>query len=322
VGPASWRSFRSRLLSWYQEHRRSLPWRGTRDPYRIWVSEIMLQQTRVAAVLEHYRRFLLRFPTLRDLAAATEPEVLAEWSGLGYYRRARRLHRAASVVIDEHKGHLPRHSAELRELPGIGRYTANAIASIAFGEPVAVVDGNVERVLNRLLNRRLTGEVLWKTAQQVLDPEHPGDFNQAMMELGATVCLPGVPQCAGCPVKRLCLSRGVGRARKRSVERRSSRSASLLVVRRRNTILLRQRSAANRLMAGMWELPGTEVAPNRAPLLRVKHSITTTDWSVAVYAHSQIKSEDDSRWIPLSEVTRLPLTGLTRKILRRLRLIA
>lgn len=320
--PASLRSFRSALLTWYRANRRSLPWRGTRDPYRIWVSEIMLQQTRVAAVLEHYRRFLSRFPTVRDLAEASESEVLAEWSGLGYYRRARMLHRAAKVVVEEHHGHLPRRSEDLRELPGIGRYTGNAIASIAFNEPAAVVDGNVERVLSRLLNQQLTGDALWKIAQRFLDPEHPGDFNQAMMELGATVCLPGVPQCWGCPVKRLCLSRGTASARKRIMEQRARRSASLLLVKRRNTILLRQRSETSRLMAGMWELPETETEPNRQPLLKVRHSITTTDWRVSVFAQPRIANDKRMRWIPLSEVSRLPLTGLTRKILRRLGVIA
>lgn len=320
--PASLRSFRSALLTWYRANRRSLPWRGTRDPYRIWVSEIMLQQTRVAAVLEHYRRFLSRFPTVRDLAEASESEVLAEWSGLGYYRRARMLHRAAKVVVEEHHGHLPRRSEDLRELPGIGRYTGNAIASIAFNKPAAVVDGNVERVLSRLLGSQLTGESLWKSAQRLLDSEAPGDFNQAMMELGAMVCLPGVPQCGGCPVRRLCSSRGMKRESRSAVDQRLRKSASLLLVKRRNVVLLRQRSETSPLMAGMWELPETETEPNREPLLRVRHSITTTDWSISVFAQPRIANDERARWIPLSEVSRFPLTGLTRKILRRLGVIA
>jgi A/G-specific adenine glycosylase len=232
------------------------------------------------------------------------------------------LHCAAKVVVEEHEGYLSCRAEDLRELPGIGRYTANAIASIAFNQPVAVVDGNVERVLSRLLNRQLAGEVLWRTAQGILDPEQPGDFNQAMMELGATVCLPGVPRCSGCPVNRLCASRGRRRKSSRAVEQRSRRSASLLLVRRRNSVLLRQRSTADRLMAGMWELPETEIAPNRDPVLTVKHSITTTDWSVNVFTYSHIGNKGRSRWVSLSKVTRLPLTGLTRKILRRLNLIA
>src|ERR1700742_3501221 len=192
--PADVREMSAALLGWYAAHKRDLPWRATRDPYRIWVSEIMLQQTRVAAVLEHYRLFLAAFPTLKTLAAASEAEVLALWSGLGYYRRARMLHRAAKLVADEFAGALPRSAEGLLALPGVGAYTAAAVASIAFGEPVAVVDGNVERVLARVAG--------WSAAENgfatrvrtfaatLVDAERPGDFNQGMMELGATVCLP------------------------------------------------------------------------------------------------------------------------------------
>jgi len=154
-------AFRRQILSWYRANRRDLPWRKTRNPYRIWVSEIMLQQTRVAAVLEHYRRFLKRFSDVHDLASANESEVLAAWSGLGYYRRARMLHRAAKQLVAERDGRVPKSSVELQQLPGIGRYTANAIASIAFAEPVAVVDGNVERVLNRMMRGELSRQRLW-----------------------------------------------------------------------------------------------------------------------------------------------------------------
>src|SRR5437660_2415476 len=182
--------FRSRLLDWYDRNRRDLPWRENRDPYRIWLSEIMLQQTRVAAVTEHYGKFLMRFPTVEKLAAARESSVLAAWSGLGYYRRARMLHAAAKEIVKKHSGTFPRSAGDLRALPGIGRYTAAAIASIAFNEPAAVVDGNVERVLERVVGERLPEKALWLTAQELLSPFRPGDFNQAMMELGATVCLP------------------------------------------------------------------------------------------------------------------------------------
>src|SRR5271166_6209360 len=163
------RSFRRALLRWYDANHRALPWRRDRDPYRVWVSEIMLQQTRVAAVLDHYARFLQRFPTVQTLAAAREASVLALWSGLGYYHRARRMHQAAKVIASERKGNFPRTAEEWRELPGIGRYTAAAIASIAFDEPVAVVDGNVDRVLGRISGRRLAGEELWQAAEDWLD---------------------------------------------------------------------------------------------------------------------------------------------------------
>ncbi len=169
--------FRRNLLTWYDAHHRDLPWRATRDPYRVWLSEIMLQQTRVAAVIEHYHEFLRRFPTIGKLASARESSVLAAWSGLGYYRRARMLHAAAKVIVREHDGKFPRTAEGLRVLPGIGRYTSAAIASIAFDEPVPVVDGNVERVLQRVAGKRLSAEPLWKAADQFLDKPRSGDFN-------------------------------------------------------------------------------------------------------------------------------------------------
>src|SRR5580700_11338317 len=200
--------FRQRLLAWYEVHARDLPWRLSRDPYRVWLSEIMLQQTRVAAVLEHYHEFLRRFPTVQKLAAAREASVLAAWSGLGYYRRARLLHAAAKVVVRGYGGKFPATAEDWRALPGIGRYTAAAIASIAFDEAIAVVDGNVERVLQRLSGTRLAGEGLWEAANALLDAKRPGDFNQAMMELGAVVCTPRAPACLTCPVVELCVTRG------------------------------------------------------------------------------------------------------------------
>jgi A/G-specific adenine glycosylase len=202
------RKFQRRLLAWYKLHRRDLPWRASHDPYRVWLSEIMLQQTRVAAVLEHYHEFLRRFPTVEKLAAAREASVLAAWSGLGYYRRARMLHAAAKAVARECRGEFPTNAEEWRALPGIGRYTAAAIASIAFDEPVAVVDGNVERALQRMSGKRLAGEELWQAANHLLDAQRPGDFNQAMMELGAVVCTPRAPACLTCPVVEFCATRG------------------------------------------------------------------------------------------------------------------
>src|SRR6266850_5959511 len=202
------RAFARSLLHWYDAHQRQLPWRGERDPYRIWISDVMLQQTRVAVVVERYRRFLMRFPTIEKLARGRLADVLSAWSGLGYYRRARGLHAAAKIVVRESNGELPNTSERLRMLPGIGRYTAAAIASIAFGEPVAVVDGNVERVLARLSGERLPDERLWAVASDLLVRERSGDFNQAIMELGATVCTPRAPVCLTCPVVEMCSTRG------------------------------------------------------------------------------------------------------------------
>lgn len=208
---------RAALLAWYRVHGRDLPWRGTRDPYMIWVSEVMLQQTRVATVLDYYRRWMERFPTLDELAAASLDDVLGMWSGLGYYRRARYLHEASVQVAQQMDGQLPKSAKELRKIKGIGEYTAGAIASIAFAQPVAAVDGNVERVLARL--RAISGDVrsgaprklLRRLAAQLVDPDEPGDFNQALMELGARVCTPRQPGCEVCPVRGHCRAYRTGR---------------------------------------------------------------------------------------------------------------
>jgi len=235
--------FRRRLLAWYDVHRRDLPWRTNCDPYRVWLSEIMLQQTRVAAVIAHYHEFLRRFPTVEKLAAAREASVLAAWSGLGYYRRARMLHAAAKAIARQHGGKFPPTAKGLLALPGIGRYTAAAIASIAFDEPVAVVDGNVERVLQRVAGKRLAGEELWATANHLLDRKRPGDFNQAMMELGAVACTPRAPACLTCPVLELCATRGE-LAPTAKVKPQKKREIQYSIVCRDSEIFLVQRSRA------------------------------------------------------------------------------
>lgn len=313
--------FHQKLLAWYSANRRTLPWRETRDPYRIWVSEVMLQQTRVAAVLDHYRRFLQQFPSVKALAQAKESDVLAVWSGLGYYRRARMLHSAAKVVAEEYSGRVPESAEELRKLPGIGRYTANAIASIAFAEPVAVLDGNVERVLTRMCGAPISQPQLWSMAQSLLAPAQPGNFNQAMMELGATICLPGIPECHRCPVKSECSSRGQKQLT-RTPAQRHRKSAFLKLIVRNQAILFRQRPASARLMPSMWELPEYGRGPGRQALLRLKHSITSTDWEINVYSATRTALRCGETWVPLARVSRLPLTGLTRKILRRMNLLA
>ena len=320
MNSAELKTFRGRLLRWYRLNRRLLPWRKTRNPYRIWVSEIMLQHTRVVAVLDHYGKFVKRFPDVRSLAAASESDVLAAWSGLGYYRRARMMHRAARELVANRGAKIPSSSAELRDLPGIGRYTANAISSIAFGEPAAVVDGNVERVINRMSGVEVSGTLLWQRAQELLDPSNPADFNQAMMELGATICVPHTPLCGECPMQRHCNWNGRENSRRR--KSRSRRSASLLVVLQRRHLMLRQRPLSESLMPGMWELPQFEPSVHDAPILTLQHSITNTDWTVKVFDRKQATLHANSRWIPLRSITRVPLTGLTRKILRRLELLA
>jgi A/G-specific adenine glycosylase len=311
--------FRQCLLIWYDRNRRDLPWRKDRNPYYIWLSELMLQQTRVRAVLEHYRRFLRRFPTVQKLAAARESSVLAAWSGLGYYRRARMMHAAAKAIVKQHAGRFPVSAEELCALPGIGRYTAAAVASIAFDEPMAVVDGNVKRVLGRLVADNLTGKDLWRTAQQLLVQERPGDFNQAIMELGATLCLPRQPRCLICPVFDVCGTRG-NLPTPKTMSRQKKRTIHYTLDCHDGSVFLIKRSNDASLMPGMWELPQIETA-NGAPIwLTLRHSITLTDYQVAV---SQVPSGRNAsgKWISKAHLTRLPLTGLARKILRVAKLI-
>jgi len=312
--------WRRLLLTWYDRNRRDLPWRNDRDPYRVWISEIMLQQTRVSAVLEHYRRFLQRFPTVGKLAAAREASVLAAWSGLGYYRRARMMHAAAKAIVKQHGGKFPASLDELRALPGIGCYTAAAIASIAFNVPAAVVDGNVKRVLERVRGAGLQEKDFWETAEDLLCRIRPGDFNQAMMELGATVCLPRQPRCSICPVLRLCATRGTLEAPRRMV-RQKPKDICYAFDSRNGSVFLVQRPKHASLMPGMWELP--EIAGNEAESsasLNLRHSITVTDYQVRVM-RGPAQSRSEGRWIKNRRVTRLPLTGLARKILREVQVI-
>jgi A/G-specific adenine glycosylase len=308
------------LLAWYDRSRRDLPWRQDRDPYRVWLSEIMLQQTRVSAVLEHYRRFLERFPTVEKLAAARESAVLAAWSGLGYYRRARMMHAAAKVIVKQHREKFPAKIEELRALPGVGRYTAAAIASIVFDVPAAVVDGNVERVLGRVFGAGLEGENLWRTAEGLLSRKRPGDFNQAMMELGATVCLPGQPRCSICPVRALCATRG-SLIPARVARRQTRREICYALDHRDTAIFMVQRPKYASQMPGMWELPEIPVTDGRdAASFTLRHSITVTDYTVRVMP-GPVPGKSRGQWVSKARIRHLPLTGLTRKILRQTQVI-
>ena len=340
--------FRRRLMSWYRSHARELPWRGVSDPYRTWLSEVMLQQTRVGAVIEHYENFLRRFPTMLALALASEAEVLATWSGLGYYRRARMLHKTAQFLTRERGGILPGTAVELRTLPGIGEYTSAAIASIAFGESIAVVDGNVERVLLRLTGRpelkTAAGRAFVQRKASALVPKRKvgegvnaaGDHNQAMMELGATLCLPRNPLCLHCPVYSMCKTRGEHITRPRGVQL-SRPAAYLLSLRKRGTVtevLLELRAEDSSLMPGMYELPPLplDAVQGREPLLRLRHAITNTNYYVQIFAaHGPQDSglrravpaaKSDLHWVLTSRLGTLPLTGLARKALQRLDVMA
>jgi A/G-specific adenine glycosylase len=337
--PAAIRKFQRELLAWYDTHARDLPWRQSADPYRIWISEIMLQQTRVAAVLDYYARFLTLFPSVTALAQAEEPDVLAAWSGLGYYRRAKLMHKAAKVVVLDHRGAIPRTAEQLRKLPGIGEYTSSAIASIAFGEPVAVVDGNVERVLLRVFpndEKPPAGapQIKWlrNRAAEVLDAQRPGDFNQAMMELGATVCLPQRPLCLHCPVQKFCTTRGEHQAP--PPKKMRSRLIAYALLRRHRAglvqVMLEQRPLSASLMPGMWELPEVAMleSDQERVELTVRHAITITNYQVRVLRFAEQEAnlrfppgENLRQWSSSSELSTLPLTGLARKVLQRLQIM-
>ena len=281
--------FRKQLLSWFRQYQRDLPWRRTRDPYRIWLSEIMLQQTRVAAVIPYYDRFLERFPDVHALASAPQEDVLRLWSGLGYYSRARNLQRAAQEIVAKHDGAFPRIEKEARALPGIGSYTAAAILSIAYGEKHAVLDGNVARVLARVfavkgdLREAKRWQSLQKSASALLDRNSPSDWNQAVMELGATVCTPQSPQCLLCPVTQFCNARKLGLAdsiparRKKRATEKIVLAAAVLIDSQGNAVLLpppapSKAKAAHEemsiLVSKLWHFPTIAVRTDAASELR------------------------------------------------------
>jgi A/G-specific adenine glycosylase len=316
------------LIAWYRKGHRDLPWRRTADPYRIWVSEIMLQQTRARAAVPYYERFLERFPAVDALAAADEDEVLALWSGLGYYARARNLLRAAREIAGA--GRFPADFPGIRALPGVGDYTAAAIASIAYGLPHAVIDGNALRVAARLENdasdvaASRTRARLREAVESWLDRKDPGTFNQALMELGATVCLPGEPLCAVCPLARFCGARGEGTAAQLPVK--GSRvepvriAATLLVVRRGGRVLLRRREDGARRMAGFWELPAPEELTAARPgdiVGEFRHTITHHQYTFTVQAgHLAGAAPAPFRWFDPSGLAGIPLSTTARKAIR------
>ncbi|MEZ4425760.1 MAG: A/G-specific adenine glycosylase [Gemmatimonadota bacterium] len=336
-------ALRARLLAWYDRARRDLPWRRTSDPYRVWVSEVMLQQTRVETVIPYYERWLERFPTVSALATADLDDVLPLWKGLGYYSRARNLHRAAQAVLERHGGEVPAEPDALRALPGVGAYTAGAVASIAFGRPEPLVDGNVRRVLSRWYDLEAPGDrEVWALARDLVDPERPGDFNQALMELGATVCTPRAPRCEGCPVEGSCLARARGTVELRPPPRKRGpvphvHVLSLVVWTAEARTLLVQRPERG-LLAGLWEFPARELAgppdPGRcaSPLPPVEHVFSHLK---ATYHPLLIRMEDppDSaeaalervgaegarpRWVTVPEAEVLALPVAQQKILAAL----
>lgn len=355
------KTFRKQLLAWFRQFQRDLPWRRTKDPYAIWISEIMLQQTRVAAVIPYYERFLPRFPDVRALAQAPQEEVLRLWSGLGYYSRARNLQKAAQQIVALHGAEFPRGEEDVRALSGIGPYTGAAILSIAFGAKHAVLDGNVARVLARLgairgdLRESRRWQSLQKSAGELLDPKSPGDWNQAMMELGAMICTPRAPQCLLCPVAKSCRARQMGDP-EAFPEKRKKRdvvqivlAAAVLCTPRGQTLLLpppgskkENKPAADdiaTLVSRMWHFPTVAIRKDAStelrnylanslpsgngklhlePLARVRHAVTYRNVTVLPFriAIAKIPRIQGARSIPLKGFPTLPVSNLTRKIAR------
>ncbi|MEP7056420.1 MAG: A/G-specific adenine glycosylase [Caldimonas sp.] len=340
--------FADRVVAWQKMHgRRGLPWQDTRDPYRVWLSEVMLQQTQVATVLGYYGRFLQRFPDLEALAAAQLDDVFALWSGLGYYSRARNLHRCAQVVVAEHGGRFPASSAALMRLPGIGRSTAAAIAAFCFGERVAILDGNVKRVLGRVL--AFDGDLaavaaqreLWQRATELLPARGVDRYTQGLMDLGATVCLARSPQCGRCPVEALCSGAGSGRQTHYPVKsaraKRGQREHLWLWLRWRGRIWLEQRPDKG-VWAGLWSLPEFESEPAFASasadwpgrgeaLPSLRHALTHFDWTLhprrwtlpakaaVARVDALIAAWPAGRWFTLDEAMALGLPSPLRRLL-------
>jgi A/G-specific adenine glycosylase len=328
--PKEQSEFRSNLIEWFDQQQRDLPWRRTNDPYAIWISEIMLQQTRVTAAIPFYQRFLERFPTVEALAEAPESDLLAYWAGLGYYYRARNLHRAAQKMKAE--GGFPRRYDGIRGLTGVGNYTAAAIASIAFNLPYAAVDGNVLRVLSRVyadetdIAKGSGRRHFARIADHLLDRVRPGGFNQAMMELGATVCLPLNPQCLLCPVSDLCRARSSGQqsafpvSSKRNNNVRETRT--VYWIEREDQLLVWQRPADSRLMAGFWELPESIHLPNasaRRELGAFRHGITFHSYRFKVVEAASPSELGPCRWISFAALNQLPASTILKKAQRLVR---
>lgn len=336
------------ISTWYHQHKRSLPWRDHPDPYAVWVSEIMLQQTRVETVIPYFERWLAKFPTIAALAAANEQDVLNLWEGLGYYSRARNLHKAAKVLIADYDSELPKTVAVLQKLPGIGRYTAAAIASMAFGQDAAALDGNIRRVYARIFNvaeplgSTQAEKTFWNLAEQHLPHGEAGDYNQALMDLGSAICTPRNPNCEECPVQQYCEAYQLDIQDMRPVPKTKKavphhvHAAAVIVEEGR--VLLAQRPSKG-LLGGMWEFPSGRVEGNPAkglgtaiergyqlkvkrvaPLGEVRHAYTHFKVTEFAFLSELIQSSDagNLRWVALDELDDYPMGKIDRRIAKKL----
>lgn len=334
----------AQLLQWFRKNGRDLPWRRTRDPYAIWVSEIMLQQTQVDTVIPYYQRFLKSFPTVRRLAKADLSKVLKAWEGLGYYSRARNLHRASQVLSSHLKGKIPDTMEGLLNIPGIGRYTAGAILSIAYNKEAPILDGNVKRVLARLfavsgdIRKKETERTLWALSESLIPEGHAGSFNQALMDLGAMVCTPRGPLCLRCPLQRLCKARAQGKperyplkAAKKRIPRVDALSA---VIERNGKVLVRQRPAEG-LLGGLWEFPNWKiencnhlkkslkvhlkkelgvVAKVGDPIGTFQQTYSHFKLTLHVYRCHILSGKNYGTWVPARNLDLFPMSRLHRTI--------